>query len=321
MAASSEVRGHALALITILVWGLTFVSTKVLLGEFEPVEILFYRFLIGFIALFALRPRHIRLSIRQEALCAGAGLAGVTLYFLFENIALVYTTASNVGVIVAVAPFFTAIVSFFVARDERLRPSFFIGFVIAMAGIVLMSSQGLAGGTLGDVLAVGAAAVWAVYSVITKKIGTFGHDSIQMTKRTFFWGLLFMIPVLGATGFQFGIERFADPLMAANMAFLGLGASALCFVTWNLAIRTLGAVKTSAYIYLVPVITVAASVAILHEPLTVLIGCGVVLTCAGLVISEWGKPKRTPVDVKGSDATPAEADGVHHAPQEAEVRP
>ncbi|WP_139653345.1 DMT family transporter [Raoultibacter phocaeensis] len=300
MAVSSEVRGHAFALVTILIWGTTFVSTKVLLTEFQPVEILFYRFLIGFIALFALRPRHIKLTLKQEVLCAGAGLTGVTLYFLLENIALVHTTASNVGVIVAVAPFFTAIVSFFAARDERLRPGFFVGFAIAMAGILLMSSQGLAGGTLGDVLAVGAAAVWAVYSVITKKIGTFGYDSIQMTKRTFFWGLLFMLPALGASGFEFGFERFADPLMSANMAFLGLGASATCFVTWNLAIRTLGAVKTSAYIYLVPVITVAASVAILHEPLTALIACGVILTCAGLVISEWGKGSASAAARKGT---------------------
>lgn len=179
-----------------------------------------------------------------------------------------------------------------IARDEHPRPSFFIGFVLAMAGIVLMSAQGLSGSIAGDVLAVAAAAVWAIYSVLTKKIGTFGYDSIQMTKRTFFWGLLFMLPALGLLGFQFDLARFADPLVVANMVFLGLGASALCFVTWNVAIKRLGAVKTSAYIYLVPVITVVASVAILHEPLTVLIVCGVLLTCAGLVVSERGKTQR-----------------------------
>ena len=292
--AAPESRGHVLALITIAIWGTTFVSTKVLLTEFQPVEILFYRFFIGFLALLALRPRHVKLaSWKQEALCAAAGLTGVTLYFLFENIALVYTTASNVGVIVSVAPFFTAIVAFFAARDEKLRVGFFVGFAVAMAGIVLISSQGLGGGSIGgDVLAVGAAAVWAVYSVITRKIGSFGYDNIQMTKRTFFWGLLFMVPVLFATGFEFGIERFANPLMTANMAFLGFGASALCFVTWNLAVGILGAVKTSAYIYLVPVITVAASVVILDEPLTVPIAFGVILTCAGLLISERGKGAR-----------------------------
>ena len=296
--AATDTRGHLLAFLTIAIWGTTFVSTKVLLTEFQPVEILFYRFLIGFLALLALRPRHLKLaSWREEALCAAAGLTGVTLYCLLETIALVYTTASNVGVIVSVAPFFTAIVAFFAARDEKLRPSFFVGFVVAMAGIVLISAQGFdsvfgGGSIVGDVLAVGAAAVWAVYSVITRKIGSFGYDNIQMTKRTFLWGLLFMVTALFATGFEFGIERFADPLMVANMAFLGFGASALCFVTWNLAVKILGAVKTSAYIYLVPVITVAASVAVLGEPMTAAIACGVVLTCAGLLISEWGKGER-----------------------------
>lgn len=291
--AASESRGHALALVTIAIWGTTFVSTKVLLVEFQPIEILFYRFLIALLALAALRPRRFKLgSWRREALCAAAGLSGVTLYYLFENIALVYTTASNVGVIVSVAPFFTALLAFFVTRDERLRPGFFVGFAVAMAGIVLISSQGLSGGGWGDLLAVAAAAVWAVYSTITRKIGSWGYDNIQMTKRTFAWGLLFMVPVLFGSGFQFGFARFADPVTVANMAFLGFGASALCFVTWNLAVRILGAVKTSAYIYLVPVITVAASVIVLHEPLTAPIACGVVLTCAGLLISEWGKGER-----------------------------
>ena len=98
-----------------------------------------------------------------------------------------------------------------------------------------------------------------------------------------------MVPALFLLDFQFGLERFADPLMSANMLFLGVGASAACFATWGIAVKLLGAVKTSAYIYLVPVITVAASVLVLGEPLTPQIGVGVVLTCAGLVLSERGK--------------------------------
>lgn len=301
MTQGSEARGHILALITVGIWGLTFVSTKVLLEAFQPVEVLFYRFLIGFIALAILRPRFPRLdSWKQEAMYAGAGLCGVTLYFLLENIALVYTTASNVGIIVSAAPFFTAIVSFFFAREERLRPGFFVGFGIAMAGIILISSQGLALNLMGDFLAVGAAAVWAVYSVLTRKIASFGPDNIQMTKRIFAWGLLFMLPALFISNFDFGLHRFADPVMTANIVFLGLGASALCFVTWNLALRILGAIKTIAYIYLVPVITVAASVVILHEPLTPMVVVGVLLTCLGLVVSERGKaPIEKPIQDEG----------------------
>lgn len=81
---------------------------------------------------------------REEALVAAAGLTGVVLYFLFENIALTYTTASNVGVIVAVNPFFTALLSSLLLRDEKLHPVFFAGFALAMAGIVLISWEGWA---------------------------------------------------------------------------------------------------------------------------------------------------------------------------------
>lgn len=76
-----------------------------------------------------------------------------------------------------------------------------------------------------------------------------------------------------------------------NILFLGLGASALCFVTWNAAVKLLGAIKTSVYIYLVPVITVAASVLILQEPFTWMTAAGTALTLAGLFLSE-SKPKK-----------------------------
>lgn len=80
--------------------------------------------------------------------------------------------------------------------------------------------------------------------------------------------------------------RFADRTNLLNLLFLGLGASALCFVTWNSAVRLLGAVRTSVYIYLTPVITIVASVLILHEPFAWMTGIGTVLTLAGLVLSE-----------------------------------
>lgn len=105
-----------------------------------------------------------------------------------------------------------------------------------------------------------------------------------------FYGILFMVPALFLFDFRLELDRFANPVYLLNILFLGLGASALCFVTWNFAVRLLGAVKTSVYIYLVPVITVAASVVILREPFTWMTGAGTVLTLAGLLLSEgkWG---------------------------------
>ena len=95
-----------------------------------------------------------------------------------------------------------------------------------------------------------------------------------------------MIPTLFMFDFQLGLDRFANKVNLLNILFLGLGASALCFVTWNFAVKVLGAVKTSVYIYVVPVITVITSVLILRERLNLMAGVGVILTLAGLFLSE-----------------------------------
>ncbi len=259
--------GHLAALFTIVIWGTTFISTKVLLTDFKPVEILFFRFVIGFAALFLVCPHRMKgVGRRQELAFVLAGLCGICLYYLLENIALTYTMASNVGVIISVAPFFTAILSrLFLKSEGKLRANFFIGFAVAMAGVALISFNGskLELNPAGDLLAVLAAFVWACYSILTRKISSFGCPVILTTRRTFFYGILFMVPALFLFDFEVRLERFTDMTYLLNILYLGLGASALCFATWNLAVKVLGAVRTSVYIYMVPVITVCSGQAFL----------------------------------------------------------
>lgn len=282
--------GHLAALITILIWGTTFISTKILLVNFQPVEILFFRFIMGFLVLLAVYPHRLKgVTRKQEIIFAAAGLCGICLYYLLENIALTYTMASNVGVIISVAPFFTAILShLFVKSEDRLRVNFLIGFIVAMTGIVLISFNGskLELNPLGDILAIAAAFVWACYSILTRRISSFGYPVILTTRRTFLYGILFMIPPLFFLDFQTDLSRFANTSCLLNMIYLGLGASALCFVTWNYAVKRLGAVKTSIYIYIVPVITLITSALILKEPVTWISAIGTLLAVAGLFLSE-----------------------------------
>ena len=135
--------GHIAALLTILIWGTTFVSTKVLLQDFTPVTVLFTRFVIGYAFLWCLKPRVLPFSgWKKELLFAGAGLTGVTLYFLLENIALTYTFASNVGIIVAVVPFFTALLAHFLLKGEGFSRRFFLGFAVSFTGIFLIMANG-----------------------------------------------------------------------------------------------------------------------------------------------------------------------------------
>ena len=287
--------GHLAALLTIVIWGTTFISTKILLVDFQPVEILFFRFVMGFLVLLAAYPHILKTTdYKQELTFALAGLCGICLYYLLENIALTFTLASNVGVIISIAPFFTAILAHFAMKsEEKLRSQFFIGFVVAMAGIILISFNGreLALNPFGDLLAVAASLVWACYSILTRKISSFGYPVILSTRRTFFYGILFMIPALFIFDFQPDLSRFTNITYLFNILYLGLGASALCFVTWNFAVKELGAVKTSVYIYMVPVITVITSVLILYEQLTLLAGAGTILTLIGLFLSEYKAEK------------------------------
>lgn len=293
MLARDNLVGHLSALFTILVWGTTFVSTKILLVAFSPIDILVFRFTIGFIALTLVYPKRLRISDkRQEFLFMAAGLAGVTLYFLLENIALTYTYASNVGVIITMAPFFTAIFAHFLLAEENLKVHFVIGFIAALIGVFLISFNGttvLQLNPKGDFFALVAASLWAIYVVLTKKISALGYHTIQTTRRIFFYGILFMIPLLPFFGFSWNLGRFSQPIYLINLFFLGLFASAVCFVTWNLAVKRLGATKTSVYIYLVPVITVVTSVIVLGEKMTLMSVTGILLTLLGLLISEKRK--------------------------------
>lgn len=294
--AKSLPAGHLAALLTIMIWGTTFISTKILLNDFSPYEILLTRFAIGYIALLVFHPRLLRSSgLRQELLFAGAGLCGVTLYFLVENVALTYTMASNVGIIVSVAPFFTAVLAHFFLQGENLQPRFFAGFAIAMAGIVVISRNGgeaLQLHAAGDGLAVLACLFWAAYSVLMRKISRLGLNTIACTRRVFLYGLLFMGLLLPFQDMALSPERLLVPVNLLNLLFLGLGASAMCFVSWNWCVGVLGAIQTSVYIYLVPVVTVLASFLILGEQLSGLSIVGAVMTLAGLVFSESRGKKR-----------------------------
>lgn len=280
--------GQAAALITILIWGTTFISTKVLLTALSPIEILFLRFVIGYLALWLAAPRRLVLTERkQEGWFAAAGLCSVALYYGFENLALSMTQASNVGVIISIAPFFTVLFSAVFLKQKRPGLRFFLGFLMAMAGILLISfnRQAVEIHPLGDGLAVIAAMIWAMYCLISRKISELGYNVLLTTRRTFFYGLLLMLPLV-MTQFSADFQILSEPSVLLNLVFLGLGASALCFVTWNYAVGILGSVKTSVTIYIVPVITAVASAWVLHEPLTPRVILGLGLTLGGLLLSQ-----------------------------------
>lgn len=296
---NKQLLGHILACGTQIMWGATFVSTKVLLNYFQPVEILFIRMLLAVIALFVIDPHPLRLGDRRRELTfAGAGLTGLVLYFLLENTALTMTYASNVGIIVACAPFFVAVMVGIFFKEKQGK-NFYIGFVIAIAGVTMVSVSGKQSfhlNPLGDFLAFLAMISWGAYSAIVKKISEWDYPIVAVTRRIYFYGVILLLPVLLYEEDGWNLNAFREPTVIANLLFLGLCASALGFFLWNLATGWIGAVKTSLYIYVSPIVTVVLSMFVLHEKMTVFSVIGSVCILIGLMISQ-GKPAGQKVQV------------------------
>jgi drug/metabolite transporter (DMT)-like permease len=287
-----KLTGYLLALFTITVWGSTFICSKVLLTVYTPVQIMLTRFLLAYGALWLLRPKWVKLPLRQELIFLLLGLTGCSVYFYTENTALTYTLASNVSIIVAAAPIFTAVLAHLVG-EERFKPNTLLGFLVAFAGVILVVCNGtfvLKLNPRGDLLA--AAACWAVYSVLLRKHSA-DLDPIFLTRRTLFWGIVTALPMALAEGVPYPVESLLQPVIAGNFLFLGLIGSGLCYVFWNRAIQILGVVTTNNFIYLNPFVTIVTARLFLSEPISPLALLGAVLITAGVVAAQ-GRPGRPP---------------------------
>lgn len=282
---------HFFALICILIWGTTFVSTKILLRYMDPVQIMFFRFLIGYVCLFLLCPKiQIPKHFTEEIVLIGAGVFGGTLYYLLENYAVEYTYASNVSLIITTAPLLTAILMHFSDRTEPLKARFFYGFLLALAGVALIVLNGsftFHVRVWGDLLTLLAALSWALYTLCVKKIPA-EMSALQAVRRIFFYSLCTALPF-----FCFHLDGITTalqfPLVWLHLFFLGALACSLCYVLWNRAVEKLGAVQSGNYIYLIPIVTLAISALFLGEPLGVYNIGGCILIILGVFLSSFEK--------------------------------
>lgn len=293
MFASTKYQYHLLAILTVFVWGITFVSTKVLITRgLSPIEIMIYRFLIAYICIWFACPRRIFCgNTKDELLCITAGLTGGSLYFLFENTALQITLASNVSLIICTSPIFTAFVLRLIYKKEKIKNHLIIGSLIALIGVACVVFNGsfiLKISPLGDMLTILAALSWAFYGSILRELNK-RYSTLFITRKVFIYGILTILPfgLMRSNTFHPGL-LLSDPLIIGNLLFLGVVASLLCYVMWNNAIKALGVVQTSNYIYLIPLVTLITSAIVIQENITYIALIGSAFILFGVYIAEKG---------------------------------
>lgn len=290
---------HIVAFLVVAVWGSTFVFTKLLLlAGLTAAQIFTLRFIIAYVLLlaFSLTRRSFRLmaaSWTDELLMVALGIVGGSLYFLTENTAMNYTTTTNTSLIVCLCPLFAALLIALFYKSERMRGVQVVGMLMAALGVLVVVLNGhfvLHLSPLGDALAFTACLCWAVYSLLMIPAGK-RYDTVFITRKVFFYGLLSMIPYyMLRPGFP-SIDVMLRSDILANLLFLGCVASMICFVTWNWVMKKLGAVTTTNYVYFNPVVTVLFAWVLLSEKITIFFLVGTVLILLGMYLADKKETK------------------------------
>ena len=277
---------HIIAILVVGIWGLTFISTKVLIGYgLSPQEIFLLRFLMAYLGIWFISPRKLFAdNWKDELWLLSGGVTGGSFYFLTENTALEITLATNVAFIVCTAPLLTTILSLLIYKREKATAALIGGSLLALVGVALVVYNGhfvLKISPLGDFLTLLAAFSWAFYSLIMKKMSV-RYRTAFITRKIFFYGVLTILPVFLVRPWQFSLSGFLQPAVWMNLLFLGVLASLICFVVWNMILKKLGTVRASNYIYLNPLFTSIGSAVLLDERFTVISLMGAMLILGGV---------------------------------------
>ena len=284
---------HAVVFLVVAIWGSTFVFTKLLLlGGFTPAQIFTLRFIIAYVMLLVFclwrGIRWVADSWKDEVLMVGLGISGGSLYFLAENGAMNYTTTTNTSLIVCLCPLFASALIGLFYKSQRLNRTQIIGTLMAAAGVIVVVLNGhfvLHLSPVGDTLAFVACLCWAVYSLLMIPANA-RYDTIFVTRKVFFYGLLSMIPYFFVYPGLNTQLLIGQPAMLWNLLFLGCVASTLCFLAWNWTMKKLGAVIVTNYVYFNPVTTILFAWLILSEPITIYFLLGTMLILIGLSLSD-----------------------------------
>lgn len=278
------------ALFAVTAWGESFISTRVLLDNgLNAVEIYIYRFILAYLLTLLVCPKpFMSHSWGDEFKFMICGICGGSVYFIAENTALLYTLASNVSLLVAIAPLITALLLGLFYKNDRPTKGVLIGSAIAFAGVgcvVFNSSFVVKLNPLGDLLGLLAAVCWAVYTIVLRPLNA-TYSSWFVTRKTFFYGVVTALPFLALEPSLAPMTTLLRPTVAFNLLFLGLVASMASYWLWAISVKRLGTMTASNFLYLSPIVTLVLSAIVLDERVSFIgyLGCALILI--GLIFSE-----------------------------------
>ena len=283
------------ALTAMLLWGMSFIWSSVLLKYYEPVTIIFIRLVISSALLYAfmfVSGQKIKLERKDFFLVFLSALFNPFLYFLGENYGLKYSTPTISAVIIATIPLFSPVIAYITFR-ERLTPINFVGIAISFCGVILMlvtRSLSLVADVRGVICLFGAVFAALLYSVTLRKL-TENYSAVLLVATQNLIGVFLFMPFFVLFELRTTISVTITAEVVTSMLLLAILASSVSFVFFAHSVKLLGMSKTNIFSNLIPVFTAIFSYILLSESFSPQKIAGIGLVIGGVYLSERSKKR------------------------------
>ena len=289
--------GISLAVLATLIWSGNFIIARGVINDIPPVALAFYRWLLAtFILLsFAWKkiPGAMDVARKNILFFVVAAVTGISMFNTFVYIGGHYSEAINLALIGTTTSPIMSVILARIFLKEHVGPVTVAGMVICVIGVLLLLTRGNIQNLLelsfskGDWWVLAAASAFAVYNTMVKKKPA-AIDPVSFLFVIFLLGTIFLVPFYL---FEFG-EAGGFKISTANLLvllYLGLGASVICFLLWNMAIARLGSGRTALFGNLIPVFSSIEAVIILSEKISWIQVVSFAIVIAGLLVANLQK--------------------------------
>lgn len=285
----SKLSASLYALMSISFWGVSFVSTKAVLGKLDPYSLLVIRFGIGalfLLLLLLIQRRSLQISIKFVPHLMILGILGVFVHQVLQATALLTINASAAGWLISFSPVFTVILSILFLH-EKISISKAVGMVLAIIGVLIISSTRSGQSfqfamNIGFLLMILSTLNWAVYSVLLKSL-RIPYPPLVVTFYMCLLGLILTTPfIIRNKGWEnLSLLNHSE---WAHLLFLGVFVSGIAYWYWGKALEVLEASKVSMFLYLEPIATLIAAVLLLKEKVLLISVAGGIIIIIGVII-------------------------------------
>lgn len=276
-----------------LFWGASFVLTKHLLIDFNPIFIIFARLLISSLIFVTttliLFKRKFFIQKKHFILFISLAFFEPFVYFIFETYSLKMIDPSIVSVIIATIPLFMALFAFYFLKEFLTRKNMF-GVVLSVAGIVIMLFPEFYGSTinfLGVGLAFGAVFSTIGYNYFLQKVPHQYSSLLVITWQNLI-GLAAFIPILlimnTKTELKLQFDSLGDYKNLLFLILLAVFCSSIAFILYIKGVRAIGTARSNIFTNLIPVITASISFFLFDEAITWNKVIGIITVISGIFL-------------------------------------